>query len=198
MKILYLHGIGSGANSNTAKQLIKYFTDDSEVEILAPELPAMPRDAFNFILELQKHEQPNIVIGTSLGGFYARYLHGPIKILINPAMMPTDVVKAVGFGTHKFLKPRNNGEQTYTVDETFIEQLQEIADSQDAFIDDEMLAETFAFFGTNDTIISNYDIFKSIYREYHAKYIEAEHRLSNKNIECDLIPLIKELRSKYL
>ena len=198
MKILYLHGIGSGANSNTAEQLTKYFAADDSVEILAPELPIMPKDAFSFILELQTSEQPNIVIGTSLGGFYARYLHGPIKILINPAMTAADVVKAIGFGDHKFFKPRKNGEQMYTINEIFIEQLQEIADCQDMFIDDEMLAETFAFFGTNDTAISNYDVFKSIYREYQAKYIDAEHRLSNKNIECDLIPLIEELRSTYL
>lgn len=194
MKILYLHGLGSSASSNTACQLAKYFAND-DVEILTPELPVMPKEAFNLVLDLQKAEQPNIVIGTSLGGFYARYLHGPLKILINPVMLPTDIVRAVGYGTYPFLKSRQSGEQTYTINETFVSQLQEIADSQDAFIDDEMLAETFALFGTKDTVISNYDIFRSIYREYQAKYIDAEHRLSNKNIEHELIPLIKSLKS---
>ncbi len=195
MKILYLHGLGSGAGSNTARQLANYFAND-DVEILAPELPVMPIDAFNFILELQKTEQPNIVIGTSLGGFYARYLHGPLKILINPAMLPTDIVKAVGYGTYSFLKPRQSGEQTYTINDTFVSQLQEIADIQDAFIDDEMLAETFALFGTKDTVVSNYAIFKSIYRDYQAKLIDAEHRLTNENIEHELIPLIDSLRDR--
>lgn len=190
MKILYLHGIGGGRNSNTACQIAKYFTNAA---VLAPELPVMPKDAFNFILDLQKTEQPNIVIGTSLGGFYARYLHGPIKILINPAMAATDVVDAVGFGVHDFLKPRESGEKTYIVDEAFVNQMQEISDKQEAFIDDEMLAETFALFGTKDTVISNYDLFKSIYRDYQVKLIDAEHRLTDKNIEYDLIPLIESL-----
>jgi predicted esterase YcpF (UPF0227 family) len=197
MKILYLHGLGSGANSNTASQIAKHYTNDN-IKILAPELPIMPKDAFNFILDLQKTEQPNIVIGTSLGGFYARYLHGPFKILVNPAMLPADIVNAIGYGTYQFFCPRQSGEKSFIIDETFVDQLKEIADSQDGFIDDEMLAETFALFGRNDTVISNYDVFKNIYRENHAKYIEAEHRLTDENIEHDLIPLIEYLRSNYL
>lgn len=196
-KILYLHGLGSGANSATASKLAKHFINDN-IEILAPELPIMPRDAFNFILELQKTEQPNIVIGTSLGGFYARYLHGPFKILVNPALLPTDIINAIGYGTYQFFSPRQSGEKSFIIDETFVDQLKEIADSQDGFIDDEALAETFALFGNNDTVISNYNIFKNIYREDNAKYIEAEHRLTDKNIEHDLIPLIEYLRSNYL
>ena len=192
MKILYLHGIGSGANANTARQIAKHFPDDV---VLAPELPVMPKDAFDFILKLQKVEQPNLVIGTSLGGFYARYLHGPIKILVNPAMSADDVVNAVGYGEHDFLKPRESGEKTYVVDESFVNQLLEISDKQEAFIDDEMLAETFALFGTGDIVVSNYELFKKTYREYQAKLIEAEHRLSNENIKQDLIPLIEYLKS---
>ena len=192
MKILYLHGIGSGADSNTARQVAKHFTDDV---VLAPELPVMPKDAFNFILALQKTEQPNLIIGTSLGGFYARYLHGPIKILINPAMVADDIVNAVGYGEHGFLKPRKSGEKTFVIDETFVNQLHELSAQQEAFIDDEMLAETFALFGTEDTVVSNYNLFKETYRGYQAKLIKAKHRLSDENIEQDLIPLIEYLKS---
>lgn len=191
MKILYLHGIGSGAEANTALQIAKHFQNDT---VFAPELPVMPKDAFEFILKLQKVEQPNLVIGTSLGGFYARYLHGPIKILVNPAMSAEDVISAVGYGEHEFVKPRKSGEKTYVVDEAFVNQLREISDKHEAFIDDEMLSETFALFGTNDAIVSNYGLFKNTYREYQAKLIEAEHRLSDKNIEHDLIPLIEYLK----
>lgn len=201
MKILCLHGLGGGANSNTSRQLKSYFENKASrqsVEILAPEIPIMPTDAFKFISELQECERPDIVIGTSLGGFYARYLHGTVKVLINPAMQADDVKTAVGYGTYSFFKPRQRGGQTYTIDEAFIYQLQEIANVQDTLIDEQMKSETFALFGTSDALLSNYSLFTSIYSVKNARYIEAEHRLSDKNIECDLIPLIEELISKII
>jgi predicted esterase YcpF (UPF0227 family) len=193
MKILYLHGIGSGANSNTAKQLAAHFT---EATVLAPELPVSPIEAFSFIKALQKREQPNIVVGTSLGGFYASYLHGPMKILINPAMRAADVINAVGFGAHKFFCERSNGAEFYVVNADFVNQLQEIEDIQKAFIDDELRVETFALFGVNDKVISNVGLFKDIYGEHRMKLIEAEHRLSNEEINTYLIPLVKELADR--
>ena len=52
MKILYLHGIGSGAESRTPTELRKIFT---EAEILAPELPVRPKA----IVELLKDKYWN-------------------------------------------------------------------------------------------------------------------------------------------
>lgn len=194
MKILYLHGLGSGANANTACKLTEYFANQ-DIQILAPELPIMPKDAFSFILDIQLKEQPNIIIGASLGGLYARFLHGPFKILINPAFAAEDVIKAVGYGTHSFFIPRQTGELVYQIDETFVSQLQEIIDSQSKFFDDELRAETFALFGTKDKVISNYEKYFQLYRSAQLKLIDAEHRLSDKNISENLIPLIEELRS---
>lgn len=194
MKILYLHGIGSGANANTARKLSKYF-ENTDVEVIAPELPSRPQDAFAFIQDIQLKEQPNIVIGTSLGGFYARFLHGPIKILVNPAFAAEDIITAVGFGKHQFFTARANGEAFYEVDEDFIKQLQEIIDIQEQFFDDELRAETYGLFGTDDKVLSNYESYKQLYRDYQMKLITAGHRLSDKNIIEDLIPLIEEVRS---
>ena len=82
MKILYLHGIGSGANSRTPRELRKYFPD---IEIIAPELPARPKDAVKYLSDnYALEDEIDLVIGTSLGGFYALTLPMVKKLLINP------------------------------------------------------------------------------------------------------------------
>lgn len=197
IKIFYLHGIGSGANSNTAQQLKEYFSG-KDVKVFSPELPAMPKDAFCFITEQIQREKPHIVIGTSLGGFYAQYLRGPFKILVNPAMRYTDIIRAVGFGEKPFFSPRQNGEKTYTVDECFIGQLKEISEANDPLLDSASREGTYALFGTRDTVVSNYGLFKERFYEAQAKQIDAEHRLSNQNIALDLIPLVEYLMRERL
>jgi predicted esterase YcpF (UPF0227 family) len=196
MKILYLHGIGSGAESNTACQLIEYFKN-TDVQVIAPELPVKPKEAFDYIQTIQKQEKPNIVIGTSLGGLYARFLHGPIKILVNPVLNAEDIVKAVGYGTHNFVTTRTDNSLVYEIDNVFISQLSELIAEQSKFVDDELENETYGLFGTQDSVVSNYNAYVALYGGKQFYQISAEHRLSNKNIQEELIPLVNYLRSKY-
>ena len=66
MKILYLHGIGSGADSRTPRELRNLFPN---IEIIAPELPSRPKEAVAFIMENYAFDDDiELVIGTSLGG----------------------------------------------------------------------------------------------------------------------------------
>lgn len=60
---IILHGIGSGADSRTPRELRNDFPSD---KIYAPGLPVHPKDAYNYICCM--NDDYDLVIGTSLGG----------------------------------------------------------------------------------------------------------------------------------
>lgn len=86
--MLYLHGFGSCGESNKSRVLREYF---KEYRILSPDLPYAPADAVSFVDALIRHEDIDILIGSSLGGFYATYFAEKYQlpaILLNPSVTP--------------------------------------------------------------------------------------------------------------
>lgn len=160
MKIYYVHGIGSSGGGNTVELLKKYYPD---YEIISEDIPTDPIVAFKTIKEAAK--DCDIVIGTSLGGFYTMMLSGCFKIIINPAMMADEDIKsAIGMGTHEFLRPRKSGETTYTIDEKYIEDLKYLRERFfTEWFDEDYRFETYGVFGTEDTVVNRQDTFKKYY-----------------------------------
>lgn len=199
MKLLYLHGIGSGANSRTPRELRKYFPD---IEIIAPELPSRPKEAVRFIKDNYAFDDDiELVIGTSLGGFYALNLVMVKKILVNPAMYAdVDISNTLGYGKQEFLCERSNGEQEYCIDESFINELTEIRRriyERDILrpdrIDHNLINETYALFGKSDGVVGHYDDFCEVFNKEHAFSFSGEHRLTPDEIKDELVPLIKKV-----
>ena len=86
--ILYLHGFASCGTSSKTKLLKAYFGKD---EVLAPNLPIDPVEAIRFIKKQIIEHDIDLIIGSSLGGFYASYfceLLGIKTVLINPSTQP--------------------------------------------------------------------------------------------------------------
>jgi predicted esterase YcpF (UPF0227 family) len=86
--ILYLHGFGSCGNSTKTKLLKEYF---GEKEVLSPDLPINPVDAIHFIKKYIIEHDIDLLIGSSLGGFYASYFVELLEmraVLINPSTQP--------------------------------------------------------------------------------------------------------------
>ena len=87
-KILYLHGFGSCGKGNKSTELKRYFGTE---HVLSPDLPYAPYEAISYIASLLKVENIDIVIGSSLGGFYATYFaekYNMKAILLNPSTQP--------------------------------------------------------------------------------------------------------------
>ena len=109
--ILYIHGFRSKGNGEKAKALQTYFPDEN---VISPSLETKPFQDMNYLMELTKfHLKKNervIVIGTSLGGFYAHYLSRALGIpcvLINPSFNPSESLEnSLGintiYGSEKF------------------------------------------------------------------------------------------------
>ena len=100
--ILYIHGFNSSPDSFKASQLVSYYAQKGQEErITVPELSYEPAKAMATLEALvQQHQQqtnaPLLLVGSSLGGFYATYLvehYDQLKaVLVNPAVKPYELL----------------------------------------------------------------------------------------------------------
>jgi len=93
-KILYLHGFASCGEGNKSTELKKFFSEET---VLSPNLPFSPLDAITAIEKLVKDENIEMIIGSSLGGFYATYIAEKYKlkaILLNPSTHPWNTLSS--------------------------------------------------------------------------------------------------------
>ena len=87
-KILYLHGFASCGEGNKSLALKMHFGKDS---IVSPDLPPSPIDSIYTAEEILKSSEFDLIIGSSLGGFYATYLaekYSMKVVLLNPSTQP--------------------------------------------------------------------------------------------------------------
>jgi len=91
--IIYLHGYGSSGNAFKARLLKRIYHD---IEMFSPDLPPDPDETIRFleaVIQEKCQNQPCMLIGSSLGGFYALHLHIKFKlyaVLLNPTIQPID------------------------------------------------------------------------------------------------------------
>ena len=191
-KIVYIHGLGGGTNSRTPNVLKEVIGD--QYEIIHPELPIAPLQGFAKAKDVIEREQPDLVIGSSLGGFFAMGLPGPYKtILVNPAMdAPNDISgSTIGFGRHYIDEGKRIDDAKYIdIDNDFINQLREIK----KLIKYENIDNVYGVFGDKDELLSHIEDFKHYYNENNMLILAGEkHSLSNSAIKSYLIPLAKKL-----
>ena len=91
MNILYLHGFQSSVLSIKGQQLKDYCTRYTSYTVHLPDLNMPPLQVIETISDLIRQLDDVVLIGSSLGGFYATQLvakHSVPAVLINPAMRP--------------------------------------------------------------------------------------------------------------
>jgi predicted esterase YcpF (UPF0227 family) len=93
--IIYFHGWGSIGDSIKSRSLKSEFKSHT---VIAPDLPVNPVEAEKLIDELVSNctDYPLLMVGTSLGGFYANYFAHKFHVpcfLINPSTNPSNTLK---------------------------------------------------------------------------------------------------------
>lgn len=91
--LLYLHGFGSSPRSEKITLLKEYLAALGLMQrIYAPHLPPDPDSVIPLLTDfIEQQGQSVVVIGSSLGGFYASYFAARYSlkaVLINPAVYP--------------------------------------------------------------------------------------------------------------
>lgn len=191
MKLIYFHGFGSSGASGTVETLRRCLPED---EIIAPDIPVDPIEALPYLKELCEKEQPDIIVGTSMGGMYAQQMRGFVRICINPAFNMSTQSKVLKTGTYKFFNGRKDNQKEFKITKDIIQHHNQMERQQFKGITDFDLENCYGLFGINDPVVNTYDTFRKYYP--HAIRFEGEHRLNDKVIHKVLLPLIKELTNK--
>jgi predicted esterase YcpF (UPF0227 family) len=89
--VLYLHGLNSSPESRKAQQFKLFCESRTTADVLVPALPHHPAEAMTLLHSLMVKHRPVLLLGSSLGGFYATALaevHDVKAALLNPAVKP--------------------------------------------------------------------------------------------------------------
>lgn len=190
-KLIYFHGFGSSGEGSTVKTLKELLPDWA---VLAPDIHVDPKEALHFLKELSQKEQPDVIVGTSMGGMYAQQMRGFKRVCVNPAFDLPQHKDILYEGTFEFLNTRLNGQTTFTITPEVISHFEEMVAHQFDGITDEDRENVYGLFADNDTTVNCEDIFRQYYQ--NVIHFHGEHRLNRQVIEDVLVPLIKEITSK--
>ena len=129
-RILYLHGFASSGASGTVELLRREFWERADpahrAVVTAPDIPVDPLDAWPMLEALAYEEMPDLIVGTSMGAWYAQQLHGFLRICVNPSFWLSKKYDILHVGKHKWLNRRKDGATEFHVKKETIEHFQEM------------------------------------------------------------------------
>ena len=187
MNIVYLHGLSSSGQSNTANKLRALFPDDN---IIAPDLPVNPNKALNLITDiLQKLSVDNtIVIGSSMGAMFAHQQAPFRRLLINPAFHVSEMLQDNLGKTLPFYSQRQDGIREFTVTEELCSLYKRVEEEQFKYRSNSGRQDVVGIFGLQDNLVDCKGEFTDYYSIYHE--FAGGHRLTDTDIETVLKPII--------
>lgn len=191
-KLMYLHGSASAGYSRTSMGILKYLPEDWQ--LLMPDCPVDAEECLKMLKDLCKKEMPDLIIGSSQGGYYAQMLKGYKRICVNPALyMSKD--SDVRVGKHDFVVNRADGIQKYQITAEMQEGYRRLEEHQFEGIKDFDKENCYGLFGDHD---EDWGYCKPIFAE-HYKHIftfPGGHKMEYDEIEEYLMPLVRKLVEK--
>ena len=185
-KIMYVHGFASSGQSGTVIRIRQVFP---AATVIAPDLPVKPQEALDLLNKVCSAEQPDLIVGTSMGGMYAEQLYGFDRILINPAFQIADTMQEHGLtGKQQFFSPRQDGVQEFYVDKALVKEYRTATEGNFAHADsvDEQ-HRVYGLFGDEDDLVHTRDIFP--YRQ--AIGFHGEHRMNDHSFMHSVVPVMR-------
>lgn len=146
---MYIHGLASGANSNTGKEMQKLFPN---YNWLLPEVGEVLTEAIDTINQWIEKHNPQVIIGTSYGGLMTMYANAPnsVKIICNPAVnAEVSFVEKIGLGEHEYFLQRLDGAKTFVIDETICQGIADYKATHNPISG----VQNHAIFAANDEVI---------------------------------------------
>lgn len=194
INILYLHGFASSGNSGTAKEIQECLPN---CKVISPDLPIHPSEALELINKIVDEQKIDLVIGTSMGGYFAAQISDRMKILVNPSFHVSRMMKnRLGDNyemTIPYFKAREDGATDFVL-------TKEIANlyfalerniEKCAVWSNRSRIETLGVFGTDDDVVDCRDEYLSMYE--NIRFFKGGHRLNKEAVEEVIIPSILQM-----
>lgn len=185
MRILFIHGLASSGAYKMATSL-RILLKGSEVT--APDVPIRLDEALRLLEGICRDEDPDLVIGLSWGGFLAQKLRGRRKMLVNPDLHISRMMRAK-LGEQKYLSPRRNGDLTFTITEEICNEYADAEKSQYEGLSQDEINMTTGVFALSDELVHCGPEFEEHYPG-RAHYYPGAHLPNYPEIKKYIIPII--------
>ena len=186
-KVLYVHGFASSGQSGTVSRIRQVLPNAT---VIAPDVPIHPEEAIGLLTTLCQEEQPDLIIGTSMGGMYAEMLRGHDRILVNPALQMGETLKEHGMtGTQHFQNPRQDGAQEFIVTKALVKEYKDMTEHCFEGLTPADQQRVVGLFGDEDTTVHTYDLFHDHYPT--AIRFHGEHRMNDHSFMHSVVPVIR-------
>ncbi len=183
-KILYVHGFASSGASGTVGRMRLLLP---QATVIAPDLPVDPHEALQLLKDLCAREQPDLVVGTSMGGMYTEQLAGFDRICVNPALHLADtILKNNGLGKQEFHNVRQDGQTSFMVTKALLEDYRAVSDNRFSVVEPDRV---YGLFGTRDTMVNCFDEFAAHYPQ--SIHFDGEHQLNDHTFLWTLLPVMQ-------
>ena len=185
MKILFIHGLASSGAYKMASSLRILLRP---CEVVAPDVPIDPDEALRMLRDLCASERPDLVVGLSLGGFWAQKLRGERKILVNPDFHVSRLLRT-RIGENEYLSPRADGAETFLIDEGICSRYEALERAQFDLLPSVEQDLTKGMFALQDEIVRCGDEFE---RHYPGRgtYYPGGHLPTFPELKKYLLPLV--------
>lgn len=186
MKVLFIHGLASSGAYKMASSL-RILLKGSEV--IAPDVPIEPGEALTFLEGICRDERPDLIIGLSLGGFWAQKLRGYRKILVNPDFHISRLLRTMT-GEREYLSPRRDGALTFTVTDALCDEYARLESVEFDGLASEEVALTTGMFADRDEMVNCKDEFEAYYPGRSRSY-PGTHLPNYPEIKKYILPVIE-------
>ena len=189
-KLVYVHGFASSGSSGTVMALRRHMP---AWRVIAPDLPIDPFEALELVRGIVEEENPDIVVGTSMGGMYVQQLWGVPRVVVNPSFEMSRSLLFGKMGRNRYTSKRKDGVAEFRIDKTVVERFKLMEKNQfDGVTEDERLFIV-GLFGDKDPVVNFRPLMAQLYGEECCRLFDGEHRLNDEVVKKVLLPLVHEL-----
>lgn len=194
LNILYLHGFASSGNSGTAKEIQECLPN---CKVIAPDLPLHPSEALELIHKIVDEQEIDLVIGTSMGGYFAVQISDRMKILVNPSFHVSRMMKNRLDDNYEmtipYFKARKDGATEFVLTKEITNYYLALERNIEkcAVWSNRSNVETLGVFGTDDDVVDCRDEYLSMYE--NIRFFKGGHRLNKEAVEEVIIPSILQM-----
>lgn len=194
MNILYLHGFASSGNSGTAKEIQECLPN---CKVISPDLPIHPSEVLALIHKVIDEQEIDLVIGTSMGGYFAAQISDTMKILVNPSFHVSRMMKLrLGDNyemTIPYFKQREDGATEFVLNKEITNWYLVLERNIEkcAHFSNKSKMETLGVFGSDDDVVDCREEYLSMYD--NIRFFNGGHRLNKEAVEEVIIPSILQM-----
>ncbi|MEO6304799.1 MAG: YqiA/YcfP family alpha/beta fold hydrolase [Bacteroidia bacterium] len=184
MKVIYLHGFNSDENSHTGTGLLKDFPDLIKFSYNYINSDKGYNEIKSVVENTLKIDTDIILVGTSLGGFWANYFgqkYGLKVVLANPSINPSETLKRylgenINYGSGKA--------ETLTMDD--------VADYKKYEVENIAKNQKFIVLGMKDEIVDYRKTSQIFKNKADITYVDEGHQINPKTLS-EIVKLASNL-----